>query len=70
VVQWLHFEQESIVRGIGAARFFMLTGRNPELVAPRREHGEKGLDLLEMRMTGRNFLVGDSLSIADISLFA
>jgi len=70
VVQWLHFEQEWIARGVGAARFFMLTGRNPELVGPRREHGEKGLDLLEEALTGRNFLVGDSLSIADISLFA
>src|SRR6266496_6166443 len=29
VVQWLHFEQEWIVRGVGAARFLMLTGRNP-----------------------------------------
>jgi len=70
VVQWLHFEQEWIARGVGAARFFMLTGCNPELGGARREHGETGLDFLEERLTGRNFLVGDSLSIADISLFA
>lgn len=70
VVQWLHFEQEWIARGVGAARFFVLTGRNVELIEPRRAHGEKGLDLLEAQLAGRDFLVGDSPSIADISVFA
>jgi hypothetical protein len=31
-VQWLHFEQERIVPGIGSARFYTLTGRNPALI--------------------------------------
>ena len=70
VVQWLHFEQEWIVRGIGAARFFVLTGRNVELIESRRAHGERGLSLLEAHLTEHDFLVGDSPSIADISLFA
>jgi glutathione S-transferase len=69
-VQWLHFEQEWIARGIGAARFFLLTGRNPELIEGRRAHGEKALDLLESRLVGHDFVVGDAPSIADISLFA
>jgi len=29
VVQWLHFEQERVMSGIGGARFRILTGRNP-----------------------------------------
>ena len=70
VVQWLQFEQEWIARGVGAARFFVLTGRNVELIDSRRAHGERGLDLLEAHLAGRDFLVGGSPSIADISLFA
>jgi glutathione S-transferase len=59
-----------IVRGVGTARFFLLTGRNAELIEPRCAYGEKGLDLLEAHLTGRDFLVGDPPSIADISVFA
>jgi glutathione S-transferase len=47
VAQWLHFEQERIMRGIGSARFFLLTGRLPELVEERRALGATGLDMLE-----------------------
>jgi glutathione S-transferase len=35
IVRWLIFEQEWIGRGIGAARFFVLTGRNLEQLETR-----------------------------------
>jgi glutathione S-transferase len=35
VVRWLIFDQEGVGRGVGAARFFMLTGRNLEQLHTR-----------------------------------
>jgi glutathione S-transferase len=69
-VQWLHFEQERIMRGIGAARFFVLTGRNPELVDARIALGRGALDALEAHLLGREFVVGDTPTIADVAVFA
>ena len=70
VVQWLFFEQERVMVGIGGARFRILTGRTPELIPARLELGESALTMLEAHLEGRSFLVGDSCSIADLSNFA
>jgi glutathione S-transferase len=69
VAQWLFFEQERVMNGIGGARFRILTGRNPELVPARLALGESALTMLEARLRRRAFLVGDSCSIADIANF-
>jgi glutathione S-transferase len=60
VAQWLFFEQERVMTGIGGARFRIVTGRNPELVPARLELGESALTMLEAHLQGRSFLVGDS----------
>lgn len=73
VVQWLSFEQDHVMAGIGGTRFRRLTGRerlDPELVASRFELGEEALRVLEDHLTNREILVGDRLSIADVSTFA
>jgi len=70
VVQWLFFEQERVMMGIGGARFRILTGRTPELIPARLELGESALTMLEAHLEGRSYLVGDSCSIADLSNFA
>lgn len=70
VAQWLHFEQESIMRGIGAGRFFVLTGRSGEHVAARRELAENGLDVLAAHLAERDFLLEAGPTIADIANFA
>jgi glutathione S-transferase len=70
VVQWLFFEQERVMMGIGGARFRTLTGRNPELIPARLELGQIALTMLEAHLEGRSYLVGDSCSIADLSNFA
>jgi glutathione S-transferase len=70
VLQWLLFEQEWIARGIGAARFMVLTGRSPELVGARIALGSAGLELLERHLAEREFVVGERASIADVSLYA
>jgi glutathione S-transferase len=69
-VQWMHFEQEWIVAGIGAARFYALTDRNPQRIEARVAHGRRALGALEAHLADRQFVVGDAPSIADLSLFA
>lgn len=70
VAQWLFFEQERVVRGIGASRFWILTGRNPEGVAARFRLGATALEMLNAHLRSRRFLVGDQVTIADIANFA
>ena len=70
VAQWLCFEQERVMSGIGAARFRIMTGRAPELVAARLALGEGALAVLDAHLRDRAYLVGDRLSIADVSVFA
>jgi glutathione S-transferase len=69
-VQWLHFEQERIVPGIGSARFYSLTGRNPALIDARVALGRSSLDVLDAHLADRKFVVGDAPTIGDLSLFA
>ena len=46
-------------------------GKSKESREPARvERGERALDFMEQQLAGRTFLVGDALSIADVSLFA
>ena len=70
VVQWLSFEQERVMSGIGSARFRILTGRDAEVVPARLALGRTALEALEGRLDGRRFLVGDRCSIADLSNYA
>jgi glutathione S-transferase len=70
VAQWLFFEQERVMMGIGGARFRILTGRNPEVVPGRVELGRSALSMLEDRLAERSYLVGDTCSIADLANFA
>jgi glutathione S-transferase len=70
VVQWLCFEQERVMTGIGGARFRMLTGRNPEVVPARLVLAESALETLEAPLEQRGWLVGDGPTIADLAVFA
>jgi glutathione S-transferase len=70
VAQWLFFEQECVMSGIGAARFRILTGRNLELVPQRLELGRSALEMLEAQLEPRSYLVGSTCSIADLANFA
>jgi glutathione S-transferase len=68
VAQWLHFEQERVMNGIGSVRFRTLTGR--DLIPARFTLGRTALEMLEQHLADRVFLVGDRCSIADLSNFA
>jgi glutathione S-transferase len=70
VAQWLFFEQERVMNGIGGARFRTLTGRSPEAIPARIALGESALTMLEDHLDGRVYLVGDHCSIADLSNYA
>jgi len=70
VAQWLFFEQERVMSGIGSARFRTMTGRDPALAAARFAVGEGALEVLDEHLTDRSVLVGERCSIADISVFA
>ncbi len=67
VHQWLAFEQERVMGGIGGPRFRRLTGR-PELPG-RLEIGRGALAVLDDRVAQRDWLVGDGPTIADVSVF-
>lgn len=68
VDQWLAFEQERVMGGIGAARFRRRTGRPP--LEGRLEIGRQALEVLDGRLAARAWLVGDGPTIADVSVFA
>ena len=70
VAQWLFFEQERVMSGIGGARFRIITGRNPELVPAKLELATSALAMLEDHLGSRAFLVGERCTIADLATFA
>jgi glutathione S-transferase len=73
VVQWLAFEQERVMGGIGGARFRLLTGRataEQPLITGRLATAREALDVLAAHLAGRDWLVGDGPTIADIAVFA
>jgi glutathione S-transferase len=73
VVQWLSFEQEHVMPGLGGTRFRHLTGRaalDPIAFAARFETGLGALRVLEDHLADHPFLAGERCSIADLSVFA
>jgi glutathione S-transferase len=67
VLQWLAFEQERVMGGIGGPRFRRLTGR--PAIAGRLETGAAALALLDAELARRDWLVGDACTIADLAVF-
>jgi glutathione S-transferase len=71
VVQWLAFEQERVMGGIGGARFRFLTGRATlQELAGRVDLAREALDVLAAHLRERDWLVGERPTIADVGVFA
>ena len=74
VLQWQFFEQYSHEPNIAVARFWKTYSGAPDRFERQKERlltgGYAALDAMESRLGGREFLVGDQYSIADISLYA
>jgi glutathione S-transferase len=73
VVQWLFFEQERVLPGIGGPRFRLQTGRaavDDDGIVARLAIGCDALGQLEGHLAERRWLVGDEPTIADVSVYA
>ncbi len=74
VLQWQFFEQYSHEPFIAVARYINrylgLPDEKKEEYLAKQEGGHKALAVMEKQLTQSNFLVGDSPTIADISLYA
>ncbi len=70
VVQWLMFEQEYVISGIAAPRFWLMTGRGDEgTIGAQQARGREALRRLNDNLGRRDFLL-EYFSIADIAVFA
>jgi glutathione S-transferase len=73
VLQWMFFEQYEIEPNIAVARFWItLLGEREQHAAEleaKWRGGNRGLAALDGHLGGREWLVGDAFSIADISLY-
>jgi glutathione S-transferase len=74
VLQWQFFEQYDHEPNIAVARFMLMVSGEPERYAAelpaRQAGGYRALDAMERHLEGRAYLVGDSPTLADISLYA
>ncbi|MGU9981251.1 glutathione S-transferase family protein [Phreatobacter sp. HK31-P] len=75
MMQWLFFEQNSHHPTIGEARFWMSLvpgGRElkRDLIDDWMEQGEEALGRMEAQLVMQPFIAGDTLTLADIALYA
>jgi glutathione S-transferase len=74
VLQWMFFEQYEHEPAIAVARFLQTySGRADEfakLIERKREDGKKALAMMESHLAGREWFVGESVTLADIVLYA
>jgi glutathione S-transferase len=73
VLQWMFFEQYDHEPALAVARFLKTYSGRPELYEERREElmkrGESALEKMERHLDGREWFVGDAMTIADIALY-
>jgi glutathione S-transferase len=74
VLQWMCFEQYSHEPYVAVARFWIhYLGKREEWADKLKEKHEKGyaaLAVMEKHLSGRDYFVGNTYSIADIALYA
>ena len=75
VLQWMFFEQYEHEPSIAVARFLIAYSGLPrdqyEKRLPRlHADGERALAAMERHLDGRSWLVGDAITLADVSLYA
>jgi glutathione S-transferase len=77
MLRWMFFEQYNHEPNIATLRFWLAYVGEPNLteqqraqVPAKRIAGEAALDLMEQALAGRDWFVGNSCTLADISLYA
>ena len=73
--QWMCFEQYQLEPGVGTVRFWLKSlKKSPadfgERYQERFQRGADALAVLERELTGKRWLVGERVTLADIALFA
>lgn len=73
--QWMCFEQYNLEPNVGTARFWIASLHKSEQelgekLVEKRRNGHAALGVLEAGLAGREFLVGDRYTLADIALYA
>ena len=74
-LQWMFFEQYTHEPAIAVARFLLAYSGEPEkhadTIASRQRTGRKALEAMETHLVaGGPYLVGEALTLADLSLYA
>ena len=74
VLQWMFFEQYTHEPAIAVVRFLVAYSgdaeRHAATIEQRTATGYRALDAMERHLDGKTYLVGDSLTLADIALYA
>ncbi|WP_260926154.1 glutathione S-transferase family protein [Novosphingobium sp. 9] len=77
MLRWMFFEQYNHEPNIATLRFWLvylgqgnLSPQQREQIMGKRAAGEAALKLMDEHLTGREWFVGASASLADIALFA
>jgi glutathione S-transferase len=73
VLQWMFFEQYSHEPNIAVVRYWVsiaASAPRESVIDARRNAGYEALDAMERELAGRDFLVDDRYTIADICLYA
>ena len=73
VLQWMFFEQYDLEPAIAVVRFWVAYSGRPEVFEAERpakmKAGERVLRTLDAHLDGREYVVGDALTLADIALY-
>ena len=71
VSQWMFFEQNQVEISIGISRFLRIQKTEaPQVMEHHDARAKAGLRVLERHLSAHSFLVSDTYSVADISLYA
>lgn len=75
VLQWMFFEQYEVEPALAVVRFWLSYSGTPEKLSDERREeltasGNRALRALDRQLDGSGWLVGDAMTIADISLYA
>jgi glutathione S-transferase len=73
VLQWLFFEQYDAEPNLAVPRFWLVYSGRPEAMPDRLEewhrNGNRALAAMERHLDGRDWFVGESMTLADIALY-
>jgi glutathione S-transferase len=74
VLQWLFFEQYDHEPNVAVARFWLeyagsSADKTPDRFEEWHRNGNRALAAMERHLEGRDWFVGDSMSLADIALY-